>query len=284
MTLTTDELGRAPFEFRLPNQLVGREQDSGAARFLVAVQVTDTAGQTATAGSSRVVTANPIHLEVIPECGRLVVGVPNRVYVVATYADGRPCEARLIIKGQEELQTDQLGIAMTELRPVADESLTVKAIDAEGRIGQRTVQLASGANANDFVLRTDKALYRSGETMQLFALGGGSEPVLVDLIRDGQTILSCETTPQATVKDDDPGFGTTAIDLPPDLSGTLEIVAYRFGSQGLPVRKSRVVYVQPANQVGIQVTLDQGTYRPGEQAQIKFRLKLGADGRPAPGR
>ena len=282
VTLTTDEMGRAPFEFRLPNQMVGREQDSGAARFLVAVQVTDTAGQTATAGSSRVVTSNPIHLEVIPECGRLVVGVRNRVYVVATYADGRPCKARLIINGQEELQTDQLGIAMTEVRPFSDESMIVKAIDSEGRIGQRTVQIASGTNANDFVLRSDKALYRGGETMQLSALGGGSEPVLVDLIRDGQTILSCETTPQATVKDDDPGFGTTAIDLPPDLSGTLEIVAYRFGSQGLPVRKSRVVYVQPANQVAIQVTLDQGTYRPGEQAQIKLRL-TGADGRPAPG-
>ena len=46
--------GSAEFDFRLPDQFVGREQDGGRARFLLVATVTDTAGQKHSTGVSRV--------------------------------------------------------------------------------------------------------------------------------------------------------------------------------------------------------------------------------------
>ena len=161
-------------------------------RFLLVATVTDTAGQKYSTGVSRIVTADPISLEVIPEAGGLVWGVANRIYLLATYADGQPAQARLIIHGQAaEIETNSLGVASFELTPNEDEvGLTVKATDAAGRVGRVHVQLRCGATSDDFVMRPDKAIYAGGETMKLAMLGGGVEPVFVDLLKDGQTLIT----------------------------------------------------------------------------------------------
>ena len=72
-------------------------------------------------------------------------------------------------------------------------------------------------------MRPDKAVYAGGETMKLAVLGRGVEPVFVDLLKDGQTLL----TQQIEMQD---GRGQCEIDLPPELFGTIEINAYRFGA------------------------------------------------------
>jgi hypothetical protein len=273
----TDAAGRAEFSFRLPPRLVGREQDSGQARFLLAATVTDSAGQQHSVGASRIVTADPVQVTVIPESGSLVQGVANTVYVITNYADGRPAETRVVVHGQAtELETSPLGIAQIEIVPQSAQiGLTVKATDAEGRVGRRNVQLSCGTVGSDFLARPDKAVYAGGETLQLSALGGGVEPVFVDLLKDGQTMLSSQIEMQD-------GQGAIDIDLPPELFGTLEIVAYRFGDRGLPVRKTRTVLVQQARQLTIRATLDQDEYRPGTKATIQLSL-TDTDGRPAPG-
>ena len=74
-------------------------------------------------------------------------------------------------------------------------------------------------------MRTDKAVYRGGDTMTLTALGGGSGPVFVDLIKDGQTMLT-ETIEMAN------GQGETAVDLPAELAGTVQVVGYRVDAKG----------------------------------------------------
>src|SRR5262249_9583941 len=56
------------------------------------------------------------------------------------------------------------------------------------------------------------------------------------------------------------------------LSGTLELCVYRFGSDGLPVRKTRIVYVRPANQLSIKADLDRREYRPGNKATLRLSL------------
>ena len=68
----TDARGTAPFEFVLPPSLVGRPQDGGDARFHAHSHRADSAGQKQSASVSRIVTAEPIRIEVIPEAGRLV--------------------------------------------------------------------------------------------------------------------------------------------------------------------------------------------------------------------
>ena len=74
LDLKTDATGRAGFEVRLPERLIGRPQDSGDARIAITAAVQDAAGQTYARTESRIVTEKPIRIEVIPEAGTLVRG------------------------------------------------------------------------------------------------------------------------------------------------------------------------------------------------------------------
>lgn len=274
----TNDQGEAGFDFKLPDALVGRPQDNGDARFAVEVVVRDPAGTRQSKVASRVVTAQPLKLEVIPEGGALVQGVANKVYVYVSRADGKPAgKARINITGiGKELTTSDLGVASFEITPKERQvQFTVSASDNEHRIS-KPLELTCGQPERDFVVRTDKAVYTSSETVKLSAVGGGVEPVFVDFIKDGQTILTESIDMTA-------GKGEYAFDLPASVFGTIELNAYRYGSnEGLPVRKSRVLYVRPADQVKIAVALDQKEYKPGRKAKLHFTL-TDREGKPAPG-
>lgn len=275
----TSDSGKAEFRFRLPEQFVGREQEGGQGRFELAASVTDSAGQSYAAGTSRVVAANPIQIDVAPEDGSLVAGVTNRVFVMTTYADGRPAQTDLVVHGASaEAKTNDLGVAVIEVVPPAQGnlSLTIKATDGEGRIGRTAVTLASLAgNPRDFLLRTDKAVYEAGETMTVTVLGAGVEPVFLDFLKDDQTMFTQTIDLQN-------GSGQSQIDLPADLFGAVRLVAYRFGPSGLPVRKSRALFLRQAGGLKIEATLDSAEYRPGETAKLRLQL-TDADGKATAG-
>jgi uncharacterized protein YfaS (alpha-2-macroglobulin family) len=263
----TDKDGKAELDFTLPRELIGRPQDSGDARFSLTATVTDTAGQSYEKTLSRIVTAEPLHIEVIPENGTLVNDVVNRIYLFTSYADGRPAKVRVIVSGVEkELQTSELGIASFEFTPPGGQNgFTIRAEDDKGNVGRRNVQLDSGPG-QDFLVHTNKAVYNGGETMRVLVLHRGKEPIFVDLLKDGQTILT------KAIEYPSPRSAGEPIDLPADLSGTLELCVYRFGSDGLPVRKTRVVYVRPANQLSIKAELDRREYRPAGKAKLQLSL------------
>jgi hypothetical protein len=246
---------------------------------VVRATVTDAAGQKQVKETSAPFTASPLRVEVIPENGTLVPGVPNIIYVLTTYADGRPARTRLTGLApwhEGPLSTDELGAAQFEVMgDVRGHDLTVTAEDDAGLRGAKRVQLAGDQQALDFLLRTDKAVYDGGDTMVLTALGAGTRPVLVDLVKDGQTLLT-ETLPVAD------GKGQLHIDLPPELSGTVQLCAYRLTPDGAPVMKTRTLYVRPATGLQVKATTDRAEYRPGRTAKVSFEL-LDKAGRPARG-
>ena len=131
--------------------------------------------------------------------------------------------------------------------------------------------------AGDFLVRTDRAVYRGGDTLTLTAVGGGSGAVFVDFIKDGQTMRT-DTVEMVN------GQGQAAVDLPADLSGTVQVVAYRLDVKGYPVRKSASVYVRPADEIHIAATLDPGktAYKPGDRPTLHLKL-TDKNGRPSPG-
>ncbi len=290
LSLHTDTSGRADFVFPLPESLIGRPQDNGGARVTFDVDVTDRAEQSQSKTLSCLVAAQPIQIEVIPEAGQLVPGVPNRIFVWTTYPDGRPAKTRVayarravhagVSKGGE-LATSDLGVTVFELETFAQDSpdgtnitLTLQATDANGHTGRREVKLGRRASGT-FLLRTDKVVYNGGETLRIVALGSGIEPVFVDLLKEGQTLLT------ETISMSD-GHGEYHFDLPSDLSGTLELVAYRFNGEGFPVRQARVLQIRPANELSLEVKTDRPEYRPGETAKLSLQLR-GHDGQPQPG-
>jgi uncharacterized protein YfaS (alpha-2-macroglobulin family) len=276
--LKTDAQGTAAFDFPLPEQLTGRLQDDGDARIVLQANVTDPANQKQSRSVSRIVTAQPLKIEVIPETGALVQDIANRVYLFVSYPDGQPAaQARVMVSDRDqELITGSLGVAAYEFTPRSQSmSLTVKAKDANDNVGRRTVTLECGQGTDDFIVRTDKAVYNGGETMRVSVLGGGGQPLFLDFIKDGQTVLT-EVVP---VKQ---GTGEYQFDLPADLFGTIEMVAYRYHTAGIPVRKSRVLYVRQAEEIKIAATMDHREYRPGVQAKLRLQLS-DKNGKPTPG-
>jgi hypothetical protein len=267
LNFQTDASGNGSFVFLLPDRLVGREQQSGDARVTLQVLVTDSSGQKEAKATTCTVTNRPLRIEVIPEAGQLVRNVPNRIYVYTSYADGRPAKARVAVSGLEkELATNDLGVTSFELpAEQTGTQWTFRATDGQGRVARETVSLAYGAGNSDFLVRTDKAVYNGGDTAHIVALGSGKEPVFVDIIKDGQTVLT-ETMELTN------GRGTCQVDLPADLFGTVELCAYRLGAASLAVRKTRVVYIRPAGQLNIKTTLDHDEYRPGGKARLNIAL------------
>jgi alpha-2-macroglobulin-like protein len=259
----TDASRAAKFEFVLPRSLVSRPQDAGDARFSVVATLRDSAGQKQAATVSGIVTEQPIRIEVIPESGTLVRGAPNRMYFLTTYADGRPAETRISVSGiDREIKTNELGAASIEFTPEGDQvQWLVRASDAAGKNGRRDVTFRCGWPGDGFLVHTDKAVYDGGQTMNVTVLGGGSGPVFVDLVKDGQTVLT-DTVPISG------GRGQYAIDLPPELFGAVQLCAYRLTSQGTPLVENRVVYIRQANGLKIDAHLDRAEYRPGERAKL----------------
>ena len=274
----TDAAGAAPFAFVLPDRLHASDKNGEDARVTVEATVRDAAGQEQKRTESCVVASRPIRIEVIPEGGTLVQGIPNRIFLVATYADGRPARVRIAISGEtQEAATDELGVATVELTPRTNPILwTLRATDGEGREGKREIALATGVAPQDFLVSTDKAVYSGGETMHLTGLGrAGNEPIFVDLVKEGQTLLTSVVGMQD-------GRGDAEFDLPPDLFGTIELCAYRYSTEGEPLRKRRVLYIHQAQEIRIGVKQNVPEHRPGERARLQFKL-TDSSGQPVPG-
>src|SRR5262249_36988628 len=227
-------------------------------------------------------------------------------------ADGRPVRAVVRLSGAMEraLVTNILGMADIEIEPKSSQvELWVRATElpAHGVVSCQThlggllaatvtplqvlpfvglpwenpasclefLRLSCGEDSNDFLLRTDRAVYRGGDTVRLIALGGGRDPVFVDLLKDGQTV--CAQT-IAMIK----GRGEASLDLPVELAGNLVLFAYRPIAQDQYLSKTRLLPVHAANQLNVRTVLDRSTYRPGGQARLRFTL-TDRQGRPAPG-
>lgn len=271
----TNEQGAATFNLPVPS-LWTRGGD-GSARFAVRATVRDAAEQTQQRTVIRTVSESPMHIEVLPEGGTLVAGVPNTIYLYARYADGRPVPfARFERLGlQEAIVANELGVAVLQVTPNQEAHWDVRVTDQQGVNVVQEVRLPIGQGDSNFLVRTDRAVYDTGDTMHLEVQGGGPGTIYLDLLRDGQTLLTDTIEP----KD---GKGAYAVDLPPEWAGALELVAYRFNRQGLPVRQARVIYVRPARELRVSAKADREEYRPGKQAALRFALTDPA-GKPVQG-
>ncbi len=271
---TTDEEGHFHVELPLKATFHGQPLKGGDALVRLQATVTDPGGHTQVKALDLTVSRNPIRVDVIPEGGQLVPGIPNQLHILTSYPDGRPCKAALTLEpGGHKASTSEQGFARVALVP-SQEKLTLTAQDATGTRVKVTRHLSMG-RGDAFLLRTEKALYRCGERLQVEVLCTAKEDRLyLDGVKDGRTVFMGELEVRQ-------GRGTLALDLPPDLVGTLDLHAYRLDPGGISVRQSRVVQVLPGEGLGIQADLDKATYRPGERAELRLRV-TGKDGAPTP--
>ncbi len=124
------------------------------------------------------------------------------------------------------------------------------------------------------LLRLDKAIYKGGEPVHIdIRSSAGMPTVYLDVVKSGQTLL----TQWLDVKK---GKAEYKLDLPASVFGTLEVHAYQTLASGEIIRDSRVVYVNPAAELKIDVQADKDTYLPGQKGTIRFEVTDSA-GKPA---
>ncbi len=228
------------------------------------------------------VAAQPLVIEAVAESGRtngvrvLKPGVENIIYILTSYPDGRPAPTQLQIRvdGGEptELTSGEFGLTEFNFTPQSGSytTLEITAQDETGLRAERWVGFEAEYGSDSVLLRADRAAYVVGETMNLVAFTPVEfGDVYLDIVKSGQTL----STRSARVTGGNAGHGRVefAVDVSPDLYGTLELHAYKVLLDGTIVRDTRLVVVDEPNDVAIDITPDKEAYLPGEMATIDFQ-------------
>ncbi len=268
----TDEEGNFTFSFDMPTYLAGTDLNSGMARYYLQASVTDLAQHTEVSNLSLPVSAYALVLEAIPEGGTFRPGMENILYVLTSYPDGSPAESTISVTSYDngqvyQAQTGAYGLAEIRITPNNPYvSLSITAQDNRGNGSTREFYYEGRWSEENILLRPDKPVYRVGESMTLSIFTTQPQgTVYLDLIRDGQTVST------RSVKTDN-GRAEVVVDLTPDLFGTLELHAYKILRSGAITRDSRVVVVDQADTLSVDLRAGADTYRPGETAGLDFQV------------
>ncbi len=267
VTGRTDKEGTFEFEIELPDYFVGQPLEQGNAFVEIDLEVEDLAEHKEEKSETRIVAKSAIRITLIPEGGRMVPGVKNRVYCMTTYPDGRPVLARVTLNDREGL-ADSMGVSTFEVQPLEEKEFTilVTAKDEQGNTATLTKSFAYNVDMPHILLRLDKAIYKVGSAMNVTVLSNKrSGTIYLDLVKDGQTVL----TKSIVLKN---GRAETAVNLVQDLSGTVKVHAYVVGMTSDVARDTRTVYVNPANDLLIEITPSKTIYRPGDDGTIQFTV------------
>ncbi|MFQ6100243.1 MAG: MG2 domain-containing protein [Anaerolineae bacterium] len=276
----TDEHGSYEFGFDLPEYFAGSGLESWQAQFALEVTVIDQTDHAEQVSQVLPIAAQPLVIEAVAESGVLKPGVENVVYVLTSYPDGRPAPASLQVRvnGGEPAELTSGEFGLTEFtftpQPGTGYLLDISAWDETGLSAERQVSFETEYGADSVLLRADRAGYVVGETMSLVAFTPvESGSIYLDIVKDGQTLSTRSTRVQE-------GQAEFAVDVSPDLYGTLELHAYKVLLDGTIVRDTRVVVVDEPNDIAIAITADQETYLPGETAAIDFQTTDAQDSTP----
>src|SRR5579862_4484746 len=263
--------GTYHFDLPLPNFFAGRPLSHGAAPVLIEATVKDSAGHAESRGEPITVSESPLLITAVPEGGTLVPNLENQVFILTSYPDGTAAKTDLIVhadgKVVQHLTTDGGGIAIAHIKAGAGkESLKIEAADQEGNHASSQIQLESRGGDEQILLRTDRAMYRAGDPIQLKVFSTKlSGAAYVDIVKEGQTVLTRDL-------DLENGQAELLLTAPPNLAGTVDINAYLFGRDARPVGDHRLIFVQPAEDLKIETVADAAVYKPGGEAQIRFRV------------
>ncbi|MEO8367714.1 MAG: MG2 domain-containing protein [Candidatus Solibacter sp.] len=266
----TDGEGAYRFELKLPDYFAGLPLTQGLARVLVEATVTDSAGHAESRGEPVTVSPSPLILTAIPEGGTLAPNLENQVFVLASYADGAPAVANLKVRAagnaEQAVTTDTGGVAIVKIRAGGGAALDIEASDAEGNRAKASVPLEMRAGGEQILLRTERAVYRTGEAIALKVFSTKARgTAYVDVVKNGQTVM---TRDLELVN----GVAELSLAATPELAGTVDFSAYLFGRDAGPVGDHRLVFVQPADELKIEASSDAPVYKPGEEARVRFRV------------
>ncbi len=272
----TDDAGDMSFSIQLPDFFAGRPEMAGQAFLELEAEVVDTAGQAGRAVRPLTLSATGLTVDILPESGQVVPGVENDFVVLVSYPDGRPAAAEVEIDG-ERYATGEDGVLVWSATPEEDFSVTAIARAVDGATASATFQANGSFGRSPLLVRTDKAVYRTGEIAEVTVYSTEeANRVFFDAIRERQTVL----TRSFPMRNRTARF---TVPLPSDITGLVRLNVYVISPGGQTRGQTRTIFVSPADGLQVETRLDrEGPYRPGDDAQITFSVH-DAEGAPTPG-
>jgi len=290
----TDETGSCRFEITLPDYFVGQPLTQGKGLVSFEIAVTDTADHQEKKTVNTTVSEGSLVINAIPGRGAVVAGLENTVFIATTYPDGSPARCRAswrLLDGADDasasgggmgtgpdaiLETDEMGLCELKLAvPKAAQAsntacrLHVRAVDERGNTAEKTFDLERQPGDEGLLVVPDKGIYEVGDTMRLAVLSTQPDSTIyLDIVKDKQTLLTKSF-------DLSGGRGSLSLDIPPDLFGLLEIHAYQIRRSLNIIRDATRVFVNRADDLAIEISLDKSEYLPAEKAVLEFQVKDG---------
>lgn len=272
----TNDNGFYPFEVQLPDYLVGQPLENGNAMVLMEVVVTDTASHEQKVAKNLIIASAAMDILVIPESGDVVPEIPNVFYIFVADPNGQPVGATctLTVNGAElegeddEVVIPPMGPGKVTLIPHQGSlEFSVTAENDDGDTAMKNFNFSVGAGEAAVLVRTDRAIYKVGESLQVdvFATGGHNH-LFMDIVRKNQTVL----TKTVALVD---GHAQVIVDLDEMLTEDIAIDVYMLADSGQFIRDTAIVYVQPARDLVVEMTTDKDEYLPGETAVVGFEVK-----------
>jgi hypothetical protein len=272
----TDSDGAYHFDIQLPKYFAGRPLSHGAARVLVEATVKDSAGHAETRGEPITVSESPLLVTAVPEGGTLVPNLENQVFILTSYPDGTPAKTDVIVHAagyvDQHIATDDGGVAVARytahriMPVVCCDTLEIDAADQEGNHASSKIDLKARDGEAQILLRTERAVYRAGERIQLKVFSTKTRgAAYVDIVKEGQTVLTRDLELEN-------GAAELSLTATPEMAGTVDIDAYLFGGDARPVGDHRLIFVQPADELKIETVADAPVYKPGGEARVSFHV------------
>ncbi len=274
----TNEEGILEFSYVLPKKLIGQPAENGNASVMLEINVEDTGGQKRQIMKSVTIAAFPMSVDLIPESGAVVPGLDNRFFVALADPSGSPlagtCDVELADttgkKLEKTVKLDATGLGTVSFKPARTATQIYArtiARTADGKEVQKSYSFAPSALDAQILVRTRKTLLKVGEPLVVDILASGSvSDAFLDVTRDNQTVAMATVSLKR-------GKGRYSLDLDNTLSGTLAVSAYVLSNRGEFVRDTRVVFVNQAQDLDVQISMDKETYQPAGKATVHFNVK-----------
>ncbi|MCL2840024.1 MAG: MG2 domain-containing protein [Defluviitaleaceae bacterium] len=208
-------------------------------------------------------------IDVMPEHGYLVQGMPNTVYIFTHTPSGEPVRAFLQISGRgfsRQVATDDNGIGMFILEDVEPQNdIFVRAVDMDDNMVEH--EFTFEGIARNVTLSTNRPRYEMGETIYLTLNSRGRDGMFVVYAYRNANLLQIIKTEQDSV----------TLNLG-DVFGLIDIYAVwmpagtemRFETLPNLAPAHRTIFIDPGNYMQLTVQSDAAEYRPGAFVHLDF--------------
>ena len=267
--LKSDMDGTAKFSFPLPDKLEGIDFSFEDSRFTLSASVVAPDSRRKDSIFKKTISKKPLRIHWQFAQAERLPEIPADVFVHTTDPDGRPVKAALRVNGQSVRSTAS-GLSILSLLP-QKKPYTLTATYNNHKVNEN-IHLFPNTHKNVFNLKTAKAVYRSGEPLEITIESNSiNHNIYINIVKD----KTCLTMFPVFIKSKQQRYRYI---IPRDISGTLQIHAYRILPEGNIVSDMRIIQ---ENRPPLKITadFDKRQYRPGQFAKVKFTV-TDANGSP----